>query len=112
MIFDCPVMFSRPAVSTFDESPDDEERATKSVIVRGFSSPPSEKLLAMLFKNSKKTGGGEIEALKISQDKKSVKITFKDEQGICAWSISKLICTFVILCLNVSLSKQSGYQFF
>ena len=81
VLFGCSVTFSRPAISSGDVTSDDDESATKSIIVRGFTSPPSEESLRLLFKNAKKTGGGEIESLKISKDKKSAQIIFKDEQG-------------------------------
>ena len=80
-IYDCSVTFSRPPPDSDVTEDFDDETALRSIVVRGFDGPPKEDFVRMLFKNAKKSGGGEIETLNVSKDQKSVFITYKDEQG-------------------------------
>ena len=91
----------RPGASSGASS--SQSLAMRTVIVEGIEPGTSEELLRLMFENVKRSGGGEIEELNYTEDRRA-NITFIDEDGEL---INRVLSpTDLFLCIQFAYSFQ------
>ena len=56
------------------------EPPTSSIIVRGLAARTSEELLGYYFENTRKSGGGEVKEVQLTEEGTAI-VTFEDPEG-------------------------------